>query len=92
MDYHFQLFVNAYNHARRLKTLRGLAPCEFDSQARTKERDRFRHNPSHHTSETVQVGAACGTGFPTRSARFLPGAAGTPLPAPGPLALPFGSP
>ena len=45
---HLQLFIDAYNHARRLKTLRGLTPYEFICQAWTKEPDRFRLNPSHH--------------------------------------------
>ena len=44
---HLALFVDAYNHARRLKTLRGLTPYEFILQAWTKEPDRFRLNPSH---------------------------------------------
>jgi transposase InsO family protein len=46
---HLQLFVDAYNHARRLKTLRGLTPHEFVCQVGTKEPDRFRLDPSHHT-------------------------------------------
>ena len=29
LRHHLQLFVDAYNHARRLKTLRGLTPYEF---------------------------------------------------------------
>ena len=45
---HLQLFVDAHNHARRLKTLRGLTPYELICQAWTKEPDRFRLNPSHH--------------------------------------------
>lgn len=45
---HLQLFVDAYNHARRLKTLRGLTPYEFICQAWTKEPERFRVHPSHH--------------------------------------------
>ena len=45
---HLRLFVDAYNHARRLKTLRGLTPCEFVCHAWTKEPDRFRLDPSHH--------------------------------------------
>jgi transposase InsO family protein len=45
---HLRLFVDAYNHARRLKTLRGLTPYEFIHQAWTKEPERFRLNPSHH--------------------------------------------
>ena len=38
---HLQLFVDAYNHARRLKTLRGLTPYEFIHQAWAKDPDRF---------------------------------------------------
>ena len=45
---HLQLFVDAYNHARRLKTLRGLTPYEFIHQAWTTEPKRFKLNPSHH--------------------------------------------
>ena len=44
---HLHLFVDAYNHARRLKTLRGLTPTEFILNAWTKEPDRFRIDPSH---------------------------------------------
>ncbi len=46
---HLQLFLNAYNHARRLKALRGLTPCEFTCRAWTQEPKRFSLNPSHHT-------------------------------------------
>lgn len=46
---HLQLFVDAYNHARRLKTLRGLTPTEFIHQAWTKEPQRFRIDPLHLT-------------------------------------------
>ena len=45
---HLRLFLDAYNHARRLKTLRGLTPYEFVCQVWTKEPNRFRLNPSHH--------------------------------------------
>jgi transposase InsO family protein len=45
---HLNLFVDAYNHARRLKTLRGLTPYEFICQVWTKEPGRFRLDPSHH--------------------------------------------
>jgi hypothetical protein len=44
-----QLFVDAYNHTRRLETLRGLTPAEFIHQTWTEEPQRFRLNPSHHT-------------------------------------------
>ena len=46
---HLPLFVDAYNHARRLKTLRGLTPYEFVCHTWIKEPDRFRINPSHHS-------------------------------------------
>ncbi len=45
---HLQLFLDAYNHARRLKTLRGLTPYEFICQIWTQQPDRFRLNPSHY--------------------------------------------
>jgi hypothetical protein len=45
---HLQLFLDAYNHARRLKTLRGLTPYEHVVQVWTKEPERFRLDPSHH--------------------------------------------
>ncbi len=45
---HLQLFVDAYNHARRLKTLRGLTPYEHVLQVWTKQPERFRLDPSHH--------------------------------------------
>src|SRR5918993_5788242 len=43
-----RLFVDAHDHARRLKTLRGLTPYEFIHQAWTREPERFRLDPSHH--------------------------------------------
>jgi transposase InsO family protein len=45
---HLELFLDAYNYARRLKTLRGLTPYEFVCQTCTTEPDRFRLDPSHH--------------------------------------------
>jgi transposase InsO family protein len=42
------LLVDAYNHARRLETLRGLTPYEFVCQTWTREPERFRLDPSHH--------------------------------------------
>ena len=45
---HLQLFVDAYNHARRLKTLRGLTPYDLVCQTWTNEPNRFRLNLSHH--------------------------------------------
>ncbi len=40
-------FVTAYNFARRLKTLRGLAPYEFICKTWTAQPERFSRNPLH---------------------------------------------
>src|SRR5215204_4443804 len=58
------IFLEAYNHARRLKTLRSLTACEHVLQVWTKEPERFRLNPSHP--------------IPGRSARFIPRASADP--------------
>ena len=39
---HLRDFVDAYNFARRLKTLRGLTPCEFIYKAWTSQPDRLK--------------------------------------------------
>ena len=44
---HLGDFVQAYNFARRLKTLRGLTPYEFICKTWTAEPDRFNVNPLH---------------------------------------------
>ena len=46
---HFGTSVQAYNFARRLKTLKGLTPYEFICKAWTREPDRFRLNPLHQS-------------------------------------------
>src|SRR3984957_12827756 len=46
---HLQNFVDAYNFARRLKTLRGLAPYQFVCKAWTSEPQRFKLNPLQQT-------------------------------------------
>jgi transposase InsO family protein len=47
---HLADFVNAYNFARRLKTIRGLTPYEYICSIWTKEPQRFKLNPTHLTS------------------------------------------
>jgi Integrase core domain len=42
---HLRDFVDAYNFARRLKTLRGLTPYEFVCKAWTSDPQRFKLNP-----------------------------------------------
>ena len=44
---HLDHFVQAYNYARRLKTLKGLTPYEFICKAWTKESARFILDPTH---------------------------------------------
>ena len=44
---HLQLFLDADNYGRRLKTLRGLTPDEFVGKTWTEQPHRFRVDPSH---------------------------------------------
>lgn len=46
---HLQLFLDAYNHAKRLKALKGLTPYEFICKAWTEKPERFIKNPTNHT-------------------------------------------
>ena len=45
---HLDAFVNAYNFAKRLKTLRGLTPHEFILKTWTEKPSLFTSNPNHH--------------------------------------------
>ena len=47
---HLAAFLDAYNFAKRLKTLRGLTPYEAICKAWTTEPDRFLRDPVHLTS------------------------------------------
>ena len=44
---HLDNFINAYNYARRLKTLKGLTPFEFICKQWTNEPKRFNLKPIH---------------------------------------------
>jgi transposase InsO family protein len=44
---HLKDFINAYNYARRLNTLKGLTPYEFICKKWTSEPKRFKINPIH---------------------------------------------
>jgi transposase InsO family protein len=46
---HLYNFLNAYNFAKRLKTLHGLTPYEYIVKGWQKEPERFKTNPGHHT-------------------------------------------
>lgn len=46
---HLHAFLMAYNFAKRLKTLRGLTPYQHICSVWTKQPNRFRLNPLHHT-------------------------------------------
>lgn len=45
---HLATFLDAYNYAKRLKTLNGLTPFEHICKAWTDQPQRFRLNPIHH--------------------------------------------
>jgi transposase InsO family protein len=45
---HLATFLDAYNFAKRLKSLRGLTPFERMCQLWTEQPQRFRLNPLHH--------------------------------------------
>lgn len=74
---HLQLFVDAYNHARRLKTLRRLTPYEHGCQAWTNEPERFRLDPSHHIPETYTRHSACRRGSCRVPTSAMPGPPGS---------------
>lgn len=46
---HLYAFVNAYNFAKRLKTLKGLTPYEFIIKISQSEPERFNINPNQHS-------------------------------------------
>jgi transposase InsO family protein len=45
---HLATFLDAYNFAKRLKSLRGLTPYEQICQLSTEQPERFRLDPLHH--------------------------------------------
>lgn len=45
---HLQAFLDAYNFAKRLKTLKGLTPYEYICKLWTEQPHRFRLDPIHH--------------------------------------------
>lgn len=45
---HLELFLAVYNHARRLKTLKGFTPHDYVYRIWTEEPERFRFSPSYH--------------------------------------------
>jgi transposase InsO family protein len=46
---HLRLFLDAYNYARRLKTLRGLKPYEFICKTWVEQPERFTRDSTHDT-------------------------------------------
>jgi transposase InsO family protein len=47
LRHHLALFLDAYNYAKRLKTLKGLTPYEFICRSWAAEPHRFSANPHH---------------------------------------------
>jgi transposase InsO family protein len=50
LEDHLAAFLDAYNFAKRLKTLRGLSPYETVCKAWAAEPERFKFDPTHLTS------------------------------------------
>jgi len=50
LEGHPASFLDAYNFAKRLKTLQGLTPYEYVCSIWTKQPERFRRNPTHLTA------------------------------------------
>jgi hypothetical protein len=46
---HLQLFLTAYNFARRLKTLNGLTAYEYIVKCWQNDKERFKIYPNHDT-------------------------------------------
>ena len=46
---HLQIFIDAYNHGRRLKTLRGLTPYEYVARVWTEDPVRFKVDPYRYS-------------------------------------------
>jgi hypothetical protein len=66
---HLADFLDAYNFARRLKTLKGLTPYEFICKRWTIEPKRFTLNPAPANAGTKQL-AKCKQGCCDRAHRF----------------------
>ena len=49
LNEYLQTFLLAYNHTKRLKTLRGLTPHEFVCAQWQKNPAVFTRDPTHHT-------------------------------------------
>jgi transposase InsO family protein len=49
LETHLQLFLDAYNHAKRLKMLKGLTPYEFICKEWTEKPERFITDPTNYT-------------------------------------------
>ena len=52
---HLSDFLDAYNYARRLKTLSGFTPYEYICKIWTSEPDRFIINPIHQMPGTEHL-------------------------------------
>ena len=53
---HLPNFIDAYNFARRLKTLKGLTPYEFIAKAWTIDPERFQNRPNPSNAGTKHLG------------------------------------
>ena len=53
---HLEAFLNAYNFAKRLKTLRGLTPYEHICKAWADQPRRFKYDPTQPHFGTEHLG------------------------------------
>ncbi len=71
---HLGILLDAYNYARRLKTLKGLTPYEFICRSLAGEPHRFAANPHHQMPGPNIAAVGSGVAWPCwrRSARVHP--------------------
>jgi hypothetical protein len=55
LESHLADFINAYNYARRLKTLKGLTPYEYICKCWTSQPERFKTQSAPANAETKHL-------------------------------------
>jgi transposase-like protein len=66
LEAHLADFINAYNYARRLKTLKGLTPYEYICKCWTSQTERFKLNPLQQTPGLNNLGQGSNRCAPDR--------------------------
>ena len=68
---HLQIFIDAYNHGRRLKTLRGLTPYEYVARIWTEDPVRFKSDFEASGIALKACGIAVGFAFRVGRSEFF---------------------